>query len=434
MISTRLFILLISLGELLYDFILSKLADEQRKKPLPEEVADIYDEERYQTYLSYVADSKKLSNKHKLVNLVIDIILILSPIYCLIEKICNYNPYISFILLYLIVWIFSTISGTWFSYIDTFVIEEKYEKNKKDLKEFVKDEVLQNAFSVFVMVSVGELIVFIGENMALWTNDFTIGFKGCLLICAAIFVVIFVFVQVIKLVSYAVLKKQYVFTSLEEGVLRDKINKLQESSRKKVKHIYVYNESKKSTSKNAFLLKLFWHREFGIADNFINENAEDELLAVLSHEIGHLKHKKNILNYIGYISLVFVFAMMVALLNNPSICFTINAWIRESFDISSNNYYLIILLYSSIYTPVAFGFSIFNAYRSRLEEDEADREAVNNGYGEALIKLFKELSRDELVNVNPHPFIEFTEYDHPGMYKRIKTIRYEADKIRLQQK
>lgn len=43
--------------------------------------------------------------------------------------------------------------------------------------------------------------------------------------------------------------------------------------------------------------------------------------------------------------------------------------------------------------------------------------------GEDLIRTFKALSRDELVNVDPHPFVEFTEYDHPGMYRRIKAIR-----------
>ena len=38
-------------------------------------------------------------------------------------------------------------------------------------------------------------------------------------------------------------------------------------------------------------------------------------------------------------------------------------------------------------------------------------------------KTFKRLSNDELVNVNPHPIIEFLEYNHPGMYQRIKAIR-----------
>ena len=32
------------------------------------------------------------------------------------------------------------------------------------------------------------------------------------------------------------------------------------------------------------------------------------------------------------------------------------------------------------------------------------------------------MTSDELINVNPASIIEFLEYDHPGMYHRIKAI------------
>ena len=85
------------------------------------------------------------------------------------------------------------------------------------------------------------------------------------------------------------LKKQYTFIEMEENDLRRKIESMMDGCKKKVSKIQIYNESKKSTSKNAFLLKLLWIREFGIADNFMNENSENELLAVLAHEIGHYR-------------------------------------------------------------------------------------------------------------------------------------------------
>ncbi len=114
---------------------------------------------------------------------------------------------------------------------------------------------------------------------------------------------------------------------------------------------------------------------------------------------------------------------VVYLLVNPSICLNINQWIRDSFHLTVNNYYILVIVFGDILSPIMFGTGIFSAYRSRCEEYEADREAVKNGYGEDLIRTFKTLSSDELINVNPHPFIEFTEYDHPGMYQRIKAIR-----------
>lgn len=423
MFSARIFILIMSLGKLIYDIIVTKLADKQRKKPLPEEVSDVYDRERYQTYLDYVSDSKKVKNKFTVISLITDIIIIFSPIYQYIDSFFNHNPYLSFLGIYGIIWLIGTIVGTWSSYEITFKIMEKYGLNKKDLKEFIKDEVLQNILEIILMVGLCEILTYIGEHMAVWTNNFSVGYGKSILICILIFAAIYAFICIAGLISYLVLKKQYTFTPLEEGDLRDKINKLQEDSKKKVKYIYVYNESKKTTTKNAFLLKLFWHREFGIADNFMNENAEDELLAVLSHEIGHLKHKKNILNFIAYGGIALGAVLVVFLMVNPSIILYITRWIRDSFNIVGNNYYLIIIVFEYIYKPLSYLAGLFVAYKSRWEEYEADREAVTNGYGEALIQLFKDLSRDELVNVNPHPFIEFTEYDHPGMYQRIRAIR-----------
>ena len=276
------------------------------------------------------------------------------------------------------------------------------------------------------------IVIFVGEHLASWTNNYSVGYVKSILICAAVGAVIFLFVVIAKLLSYAILRKQYTFTPMEEGELKDKINKLQEGSKKKVKDIYVYNESKKTTTKNAFLLKLFWHREFGIADNFMNENAEDELLAVLSHEVGHLKHKKDIRNFISYgIDAIFII-IAIYLIANPAVCLWIQAWVRESFDITYANYYVYFVVYSYIVTPIMFLVNVFESYKSKWEEYEADREAVKNGYGEALITTFKTLSSDELVNVNPHPFIEFTQYDHPGMYRRIKAIKEAEENISKQ--
>ena len=60
MISARIFILVAMIIKQVYHMILQRVADIQRKKPLPEEVADVFDAERYQTYLDYTADIKKV--------------------------------------------------------------------------------------------------------------------------------------------------------------------------------------------------------------------------------------------------------------------------------------------------------------------------------------------------------------------------------------
>ncbi len=421
--SARFFIIIYAVINLLYELFMTMLSDFQRRKPLPEEVSDIYEPERYQTYLARVADFKRSDIVFNGLNLIIDILLVLSPLYHFIEVICRRNPYAILIVTYIIIWMVSTAIGTLHKYYETFHIEEKYGLNHKDLHEFTRELVLTDGLELVLMIVLSFFIVFVSENLSTWTSGFSIGFLKSLLLCVGLGVAILVLLQFLKGISVLVMKIQYSMTPLPEGELRDKINALQASSRKKVQKIYEYNESKKSPRKNAFLLKFLWLREFGIADNFLNENDEDELLAVLSHEIGHLKHKKNVWDFIGYGLWVFWLILIAVMISHPGIILAINAWTRNSFDLSVNNYYILIIMFSDIVKPLLFIHKIFSTHKTRMEEYEADREAVSNGFGEALITTFKTLSCDELINVNPHPLIEFLEYDHPGMYRRIKAIR-----------
>ena len=60
MISAKVFIIATMLIQQIYRLLLTHMEDVQRKKPLPEEVADVYDADRYQKYLEYTADRKKI--------------------------------------------------------------------------------------------------------------------------------------------------------------------------------------------------------------------------------------------------------------------------------------------------------------------------------------------------------------------------------------
>ena len=125
-----------------------------------------------------------------------------------------------------------------------------------------------------------------------------------------------------------------------------------------------------------------------------------------------------------------LFVLLILLIAQPAPVLAVTAWVRRSFGITVNNYYLLMTVISSVLLPVLKIAGIFTNYRSRSEEYEADREAVKNGYGEDLIATFKRLSSDELVNVDPHPLLEALEYDHPGMYRRIKAIREAEEALR----
>ena len=421
--SARFLIFMISVVSLIYDGLETALEITQQKKPLPAAVSEIYDVERYRRFIAHEGETRRLSLMETAVSHVLQFIVLFSPAFGLIENITGGNVYLTVIVTYLLYMLLGQLTDLPGDYYHTFVIDTRYGLNRRTKREFWKDECLSFIQDAFTTLGILLLFAFCGEHIGRWTNGFSVGLWKAAMIGLAMIVAIMVFVFIAALVSYVLLKKKYTFTPLPDGELRNQIVALMQGCKKKVSQIYVYDESKKTTGKNAFLLKLLWHREFGIADNFMNENDERELLAVLSHEIGHLKHKKNFLDFVQYFIIGATIILIVLLIHNPSPVLALNAWIRESFQISANNYYILLSVYSSILTPILFATRCFGNYRSRRNEYEADMEAVHNGLGEELISTFEKLSSDELIDVNPHPLIEWLEYDHPGMYRRITDIR-----------
>ncbi len=423
----KLLLLVVIIGSAIYSLWKVYISNQYAKKELPTEVSDIYDTQRYQNYLDYKAENQRLSLIGLAINTGFNVFFIYSPFYHWIDTLSD-NPYMICLYTLLIITIIDSIFAVVVDYYDTFYIEEKYGLNKKDLKEFIKDEIIDIVFSTFLMIVIMLFIIFVCENISRYVDIDNISFVQSLLVMGVICIAFGVIVVLMNILAYGVLKMQYKFVDLEDGPLRSDIEGMLVGCKKKVRRIMVYNESKKSTTKNAFLLNLFGYREFGIADNFISENDYRELLAVLAHEVGHLRHKKNVYNYLKYVLVVCIFLILVYLLAHIALLENLCSNILQTFNITTTNYYLIIFVLTTFLKPIMFILSVFNNYATRVEEYEADRHSVSLGYGKELITTFKELSKDELVNVNPSPIIEFLEYDHPGMYHRIKAIEEEMKK------
>lgn len=401
---------------LIYEGILLSLNRIQRKKPLPKEVDDIYSKIRYKRFLRYKNDQQKASVVHSCITTLIYLVLIHTSFFSWLESFTS-NPYILCILTFVVIEGCMEIIDVLFSYHHTFHIDEKYNMNRNTKKKFFKDKFVDILLGLTGSGVLYLLIVFFLEHYVSWTKSISIG--KAIYIELIILCIVGVFIVLFSWISYVVFKKRYEFHDLEEGELRSKIIEMMRDSKKKVKKIQVYNESKVSTKKNAFLLKFLWIKEFGIADNFLLENSEEELLGVLAHEIGHLKHKKNIYNYIKYGLYVLIGILFVLLLSHSYVLTECIQIVTKSMNVRSNNYYVFQFMISFLFQPIVFLIHEYFLFVSRQEEYEADQNAVANGYGDALIEVLKEISKDELVDVNPHRVVEILEYDHPGMYRRI---------------
>lgn len=399
---------------------ISYLTWKQRDKPLPKVVSDIYTPTRYAQFLSYKKEYAKMSFWVRLGTLALNIFFILSPFFTWFD---GTNPYVCAFLTYLVMELIQELIDLPVEYHETFHIDEKYGLNKQSRKSWIKDHILDFGFETFVTLVVGGLFIYLCTHLSRWTSNFSISYSQSFIFGLIIVAIYLILMITMSFLSLLVMRKKYTFTEMEDGELRSQIEAYASEAKKKVRHIKIYDESKKSNDKNAFLLKFLWIREFGIADSFINENSEDELLAVLLHEIGHLKHKKNIWNYMHYAFLVLVFLFFVWLIPHAQYIVDLNALINRSFGLDHTNYVLSLMVFSYVFVPVSFVTGLYHNFVSCKEEKEADKNAVDHGYGQALIDTFTQLSSDELIDVNPHPIVERFYYDHPGMYQRISYIQ-----------
>jgi len=396
-------ILLISyVLENIFDFVLVKLNDSYVKKPLPENVIDVYDEEKYNKWINYRNDSKKFSAVETLVTAAISLGLYIFNVHAKVFSFFVLNEILSNLLLILVFTLFSTIISIPFSYYLNFVIEEKYGFNKTTIKTFIVDIIKEFLISIVLMSLLFLVVMFLFEK-----------FHNLGILFTIIAVILFnLFVSLFSMTFLRIFNK---FTPLEDGELRQSLTNLCEKYNVKIKEIYVMDASKRTTRANAFCTG-FTKKTISLDDNLVNNYSNDKIVAVFAHEFGHAKHKHVLKSmWFAFFRISILIISLGVILNFPIIC--------RQFGFEDVNYFFAFSVLTMISWPASRVFDLISNKISRTFEYQADAFAAKEGYGESLIGALKQLSKDALTNLNPHPFVVMLEHSHPTLSQRIDAVR-----------
>ena len=179
--------------------------------------------------------------------------------------------------------------------------------------------------------------------------------------------------------------------------------------------------SRRSAHANAFFTGFGKLRRIVFFDTLLDQLKEDEVKAVLAHEIGHYKrgHMQQQLLLSGIFLLV-TFGLLAILLNN--------SWFWEGFGFSENALAgAVFLLFWLLTDLFAFWTTPMMSYFSRSNEYEADAFAQNVlGKPDALIQALRTLSKENLSNLNPHPVFSAFYYSHPTLLEREKAMQKDS--------
>ena len=386
----------------IFQLFLHILEYRNRKSPIPEELSDVYDEKTYLKWKEYSAEKIKMKIISDSVNFVIIMALLISDVFALITK-NIINDYVSCIVVLAIFIGITTIVDTIFGYIDTMKIEQKYGFNKATMKTFVADQIKGFIISAILLIGLSCLFILLYKAM----HDYIlILFTGILFII--ILFIAFLFPYLSKVFNK--------FTSLEEGELREALTKMLESHGYKVRDIKVMDASRRTTKSNAYFSGYGKSKTIVLYDNLLKVMSNNQIIAIFAHEMGHGLHKDTLKNsLLSLLNIAIIVVMAWLLVKFPEI--------HYDFGFIAVNYGLaVILLLNAVLPIITTLLGFLTSYVSRRAEYRADEQAVKEGYGEDLISGLKNLYREDLGDLNPHPLIVLLKYSHPTLSQRIRHI------------
>lgn len=298
-----------------------------------------------------------------------------------------------------------TIISLPFSIYSTFVIEERFGFNKTTPKTFVLDLVKGLGLSLLIGTPLlaGILWFFMYAGDLAWLYAWG---------------AVTVFTLIMQYVAPTWIMPLFnKFTPMEEGELRTAIEEYTEKVDFPLKGLFVIDGSRRSSKSNAFFTGFGKNKRVALYDTLIENHNNNELVAVLAHEIGHYK-KKHIIK--GMITSVLQTGVMFFLLS----IFLHSEGLFEAFYMEQASVYAGLIFFGMLYAPIDMILSVFMQILSRKHEFEADAFAAETtGKPEDMVSTLKTLSRDNLSNLTPHPFYVWLNYSHPPVLERIKAIR-----------
>lgn len=400
--NEKIIIILLALIGSLFPILLNIFKRKSSINEIPDNVKDVYDEETYAKWRSYNAEHSRLDLVHGIVSLAVTLVLLITNLYSSFASIFPDEFAWTIISVILLDALVGEAVGVIFSYYSTMVIEQKYGFNKSTVKTFVIDKIRGFIISLMLSLAIAFLLAVLHE----WLEDALI-----ILLTA----VMFVFSLLISFLYPVLSRIGNKFVSLEEGELRTKLMELLTSHGYKVRDIKVMDASKRTTKLNAYFTGYGSSKTIVLYDNLVNAMSNEEICAVFAHELGHGLHKD-------------VLKMQIMNIGNLLIM-AVAAWIsvreitiHEAFGFDGINYgfaYILTGIFLSLIQPVT---SILINLYSRRAEYRADRQAVSEGYGEAMIGALKKLARENFAELAPTRISVLLEYSHPPLSDRINSI------------
>lgn len=290
-------------------------------------------------------------------------------------------------------------------YLSTFKIEKDFGFNRSTKQLWLVDQVKNFCVGACLNIPLFALLIYL---LKVFPNTWWIwGALGC---CILQIILIWLYPKLI-------LPLFNKLTPLEEGTLKTRLENLAQKAGFKSAAIQILDSSKRSTHSNAYCSSVGKIQHIVLYDTLLKNFTDEEIEAILAHEIGHYKLK--------HIQKGLIVSTIFTLLG-LKICDVLlqTSWLAEQLGLQTTSPLLLLVLLSTFLSLFLYWFKPITNHFSRKYEYEADAfaNALTSNCGENLIRALKKLYRENLSNLFPHPLYSGFHYSHPTLTERERAL------------
>lgn len=317
------------------------------------------------------------------------------------------DPILTGITVILVFTFMSSLLDLPFSLYSTFVIEEKFGFNRTTIKTFIIDLLKASLLGLAIGIPLLYVILWLmqqtGEQWWIYTWLVISGFS--------------LFMMWVYPTWIAPIFNK--FEPLEEGETLNRITSLLERCGFNSNGIFVIDGSKRSSHGNAYFSGFGRNKRIVFFDTLLKMLSDDELEAVLAHELGHFK-KKHIIKgmAISFATTLLALAVLAWLMKAE--------WFYTSLGVTQPSTYMALLLFMLVMPVFSFAFQPLFSIFSRKNEFEADAFAAEQTDARHLIHALVGLYRENASTLTPDPIYSAFYDSHPPAPVRIAHLNAHA--------
>ncbi len=405
--SILILILGISALSYFFDQLLDYINLKAQRKDIPAHIESFYDSGKYQKSLEYQKAQTQFSFLTSAFSFALSFSMLLFGGFGWLDSQLRPiipNEIILALVFFGVLMIVSDLLTIPFQWYSTFVIEEKFGFNKTTTKTFILDKLKGYALGAVIGGALLSILIYLVNTLG---PDFWIWF-GLLAASFILFVNMFYTSLILPLFNK--------LTPLGDGELKSAIETFSKKVNFPLENIYVMDGSKRSAKANAFFSGIGKKKKIVLFDTLINNHTQEELVAVLAHEVGHFKKKHIVWSYlISMAQVFFILFILSKMIFNADLSLALGGRVQAI--------HLNLIAFGILFSPISGVTGLLMSMLSRKNEFEADAYAKETFDGHALSNALKRLSVDSLSNLYPHPIYVFFHYSHPPLLQRLDALK-----------